>query len=504
MRICRTRPRACSSWSTLHDSLRAAAVDFRIIRDVTGKGRFARWEDVAEIDDLEAATVFYRPPVVDPDVLTVLHDFEEEGHFIGVVTATINGDDKVHRAVFPFEVGYTGFGYWPLILLLLLAIQIQYLVMSGRFRKGRAGAAAIIGLAIVPVQDVAAETWTSQRGIFSVSYESALDPIEINRIHSWVLSVSRDGEPVEGAVLVVDGGMPEHDHGLPTAPRITADLGDGRYRLEGYAFPHERLLGNYDRHRIRPNARYRRNNPRLVSKTFYWLVAALLAVLLFAATRLWSPPPGDWTPEELQVIRSLWIASLPELPPDSGNPIADDPRAVDLGHELFFSTALSPSGAIACATCHRPELRFTDGMQKGRGVGQSRRNTMSIVGSAYSPWQYWDGRRDSQWAQALSPIEDPAEHGGNRRDAVGAVAEDSRLREQYVAIFGELPDLDDAAGVDRAFANIGKAIAAYERRIMPGPALFDNYAAALLEGDGETAAELYTNDQKKRTQAVYW
>ncbi len=59
----------------LHDSLGEAAVDFRIIRDVTGKGRFARWDDVQAIDNLEAATVFYQPPLIDPDVLTVIHDF---------------------------------------------------------------------------------------------------------------------------------------------------------------------------------------------------------------------------------------------------------------------------------------------------------------------------------------------------------------------------------------------------------------------------------------------
>jgi hypothetical protein len=71
----------------LHDELSRVPVDFRIIRDVTGKGRFARWEDVAAIDDLDSVTVFYQPPLVEPDVFTVLYDFSEEGDFIGVVTA---------------------------------------------------------------------------------------------------------------------------------------------------------------------------------------------------------------------------------------------------------------------------------------------------------------------------------------------------------------------------------------------------------------------------------
>ena len=70
----------------LHESLADAAVDFRIIHDVTGKGRFARWEDVAGIEDLQSATVFYHEPQVDPDLLTVIHEFTEEGDYIGRLT----------------------------------------------------------------------------------------------------------------------------------------------------------------------------------------------------------------------------------------------------------------------------------------------------------------------------------------------------------------------------------------------------------------------------------
>lgn len=121
----------------LHDELGRVPVDFRIIRDVTGKGRFARWEDVAAIDDLDSVTVLYQPPTIEPDVFTVLYDFAEEGDYIGVVTAAPSSDDREHIAVFPFEVGYTGFGYWPLIVGVLLLIQFQYLLMSGRLARWR-------------------------------------------------------------------------------------------------------------------------------------------------------------------------------------------------------------------------------------------------------------------------------------------------------------------------------------------------------------------------------
>ena len=119
----------------LHDELRHVPVDFRIIRDVTGKGRFARWEDVAAIEDLDSATVMYQPPTIEPDVFTAIYEFADEGNYIGVVTASPDTGERLHIAVFPFEVGYTGFGYWPLVVGLLLLVELAYLYMSGRLTR---------------------------------------------------------------------------------------------------------------------------------------------------------------------------------------------------------------------------------------------------------------------------------------------------------------------------------------------------------------------------------
>lgn len=74
-------------------------------------------------------------------------------------------------------------------------------------------------------------------GGIRVSYESHLTPIRINRMHSWVVRVQdTDGEPIENAEITVTGGMPNHDHGLPTAPRVTRVLEDGGYLVEGMKF----------------------------------------------------------------------------------------------------------------------------------------------------------------------------------------------------------------------------------------------------------------------------
>jgi len=121
----------------MHDELARVPIEFRIIHDVTGKGRFANWQDVAEIDDLDAVTVFYQAPVIEPDVFTVIHDFNEEGDYIGIVKVISESADREYVAVFPFEVGYTGLAYWPFFIAAVLLIQFQYLWMSGRFARWR-------------------------------------------------------------------------------------------------------------------------------------------------------------------------------------------------------------------------------------------------------------------------------------------------------------------------------------------------------------------------------
>lgn len=78
---------------------------------------------------------------------------------------------------------------------------------------------------------------SSEQGLFVVSLESQLSPIPINRMHSWHVTVrNADEQAVLGARITVSGGMPQHDHGLPTAPRMTRRLEDGQYLVEGMKF----------------------------------------------------------------------------------------------------------------------------------------------------------------------------------------------------------------------------------------------------------------------------
>ena len=79
-------------------------------------------------------------------------------------------------------------------------------------------------------------TLATDRG-YRLQIFSQVTPLEINRIHSWeLLLTDTNGAIVNDATIQVSGGMPEHDHGMPTLPRVTETLNNGRLLLQGVRF----------------------------------------------------------------------------------------------------------------------------------------------------------------------------------------------------------------------------------------------------------------------------
>lgn len=77
----------------------------------------------------------------------------------------------------------------------------------------------------------------TNQSIYVVEVRSLIDPIVINKMHAWEITVrTPSGEPVTNAYIKVGGGMPQHGHGFPTQPEVTRELGNGRYLLEGMKF----------------------------------------------------------------------------------------------------------------------------------------------------------------------------------------------------------------------------------------------------------------------------
>ena len=113
----------------LHQSLSAVPVDFRIIRDELGRGEFVQYEDVAKIEDIDAVTVFYQPPVVKTNATMVInHVFDVKGSYIGIVTAGHPTNDDIYTAVFPFTVGVSKIPWGILSMMAAVAIGGLYLM----------------------------------------------------------------------------------------------------------------------------------------------------------------------------------------------------------------------------------------------------------------------------------------------------------------------------------------------------------------------------------------
>lgn len=122
----------------LHASLKEMSVDFRIINDVLGRGRFFREEDLKKIDDINRVTEFYQAPSVQQDgVFLALHQFQGEGNYVGVVTVNVRNDEKSHIAVFPFRVGGRKWGYIPLFITTAILLQLNYWLISGGYARIR-------------------------------------------------------------------------------------------------------------------------------------------------------------------------------------------------------------------------------------------------------------------------------------------------------------------------------------------------------------------------------
>ena len=247
-------------------------------------------------------------------------------------------------------------------------------------------------------------------------------------------------------------------------------------------------------------------------------VFALVALRLVGIAAAATFTMHGWSKEEVAILATLRLSQLPAPDPDPSNRVEALPQAAALGKQLFFDARMSANGKVSCASCHDPLRQFQDGRPVGQGVGTGIRRTMPVAGAAHSPLLFWDGRKDSLWAQAIGPLEDPAEHGGNRLAYARAIAQ--HYRSEYEAVFGALPDMsqlpsdasplgtpsqqaawqaiekDKREQISRVLANIGKAIAAYEKTVRFGDSKLDRYIEGLLANDGR-AEQLLTPSEKR-------
>lgn len=221
-----------------------------------------------------------------------------------------------------------------------------------------------------------------------------------------------------------------------------------------------------------------------------------------AASPLLTPSTAD--APVAPVPLEMRLEALPRHAPEPPNN-RSSPAKIVLGRMLFFDPILSATREVACATCHHPSLGWTDQRATPIGVGAAglgperiirratglpvpRRNTPTLLNVAFNGLvagvkanpagapMFWDSRARSLESQALVPIQSPSEMLGERAERITALP---AAVERLVKIPGYRRSFRLAfpAGTGEAItpANIGRAIAAFERMLTTPDTPFDRF-----------------------------
>jgi len=190
-----------------------------------------------------------------------------------------------------------------------------------------------------------------------------------------------------------------------------------------------------------------------------------------------------FTDSEIRIILSHgpWPAPVPH---DPTNRVSGKPHAIEFGTRLFFDQRLSGTGKLACATCHVPERNWTDNLRRGVGTAEVDRNTPTLMNLRGGRWYGWDGVSDSLWSQSLRPILDERELAATPRHVAQLVRNDEQLSCRYRKSFGNSPSPTDDEAV---FADVGKALAAFQETLTSGRTPFDQFRDALARKDPPSA-----------------
>lgn len=229
-----------------------------------------------------------------------------------------------------------------------------------------------------------------------------------------------------------------------------------------------------------------------------YIARPIYLALFCSVSLLWAchQSAPRWSKPELQQLFTL--SPLPPLPANPTNRYADLPAARRLGEKLFFEprlsmgneqstgtstlrqaqriAPLSDHGRFSCASCHDPQKGWSDGRPLSAGVAVLSRHAPTLWNVAYQRWQFWDGRADSLWAQALQPIEHPKEMGGSRHKIHQWMSQDIAWKRDYRAVFGAFPQAHD---VNRFYTNLGKVLEAFERTMISRDAPFDQFVKTM-------------------------
>ena len=240
-----------------------------------------------------------------------------------------------------------------------------------------------------------------------------------------------------------------------------------------------------DQSHSEPHARSRRPWLRIL--------IALLAVPIaaFIALGLWPVQAdfvGDGNTAGVGKGGGGLVRQFPKMVLRADNPLAtaaDDER-VQLGKLLFFDPILSGANDISCATCHHPDLGFTDARplsmgKGGHGIGPDRsggsvvrRGSPTLWNAAYNHKQFWDGRAEDLEDQARGPITTDIEMNQNP----DTLEKELKDIPEYARRFDEAFAGREGSGV--TIENVVKSVAAFERTLTANNSPFDRFVRGEL------------------------
>ncbi|HFC12443.1 MAG TPA: c-type cytochrome, partial [Anaerolineae bacterium] len=188
--------------------------------------------------------------------------------------------------------------------------------------------------------------------------------------------------------------------------------------------------------------------------------------------------------DPIKIIRPAETANTPFAEP----PKTYEDAKVLLGKYLFFDPRLSADATVSCATCHNPDLAFTEGSALSQGYTGTGyfRNTPTLMNSAFYDRLYWDGRMDGSDMPTLVRDHITEAH---------FMANDGRLMTERIKQVPEYVKLfEDAWGSGPSFGGILKSITAYVQSLNTGATPYDLYMAgdkSALSEDAIAGLELF-------------
>jgi cytochrome c peroxidase len=162
------------------------------------------------------------------------------------------------------------------------------------------------------------------------------------------------------------------------------------------------------------------------------------------------------------------------------------PEKIELGRRLFFDKLLSADRSIACSSCHKPELAFSDGLTVSVGIGgrKGTRSAPAIINRAYGKSFFWDGRAAALEEQVLHPIQNPIEMNLTLEELTTRLKADANYTEEFLRAFAD--------GVTPI--NVARVLACFVRTLRSGNSPFDKFQLgdqAALSSEARRGLELF-------------